>query len=144
MAENYASDFASVIEEVQNGQKPPRDIPPLHPKEREKWVNLAEEDPLPGMSAASNTEHNLLTLPNRKLSAKYERYSFGDPLAMERLEEIQSRCLQAGSGYFLTREEWTHDKDGETYILIKYMVDEKSAPLKKGYTYTRKRADDDE
>lgn len=145
MGENVANDFAAVIEDVQNSQKVPRDLPPLHPKEKEQWVNLAEDDPLPGMNEAAD-DHNLLSLPKRKLKAKYERYSFDDPQKMERLEEIQSLCLQAGSGYYLAREEWTTDKDGDTFILIKYLMDEKSTAPETAYVpaYKEKESDDGE
>jgi hypothetical protein len=113
--DNIAGDFAEVLnQETERGQEA-RGVPPLHPKEREKWVNLEEEDPLPGMP-----NHNLFQMPKRKLKAHYRRFDLSDELHVEELENIQNLCL-AGNGYLLAREEWETNKDGETFAIVKYL-----------------------
>jgi len=113
--DNIATDFSNVMNQESERGQGPRDLPPLHPKEREKWVNLAEEEPLPGMP-----DHNLFSMPKRKLRAQYRRFNLGDELEVEELAEIQTRCLE-GNGWVLAREEWVTDKEGTTFAIIKYL-----------------------
>lgn len=128
---NVADDFAGAIEGVQGGNVP-RDLPALHPKEREKWIDLAEEEPLPGV-----TDRNLLQLPKRKLKSRLRRFCVGNDDEVEEYEKIQDHCLE-GKGWILAREEWVHDKSGETFIIVKYLEpqeDKKEAgTTKKGST----------
>lgn len=111
---NVASDFADAIQSEQDNNIQ-RGVPPLHPKEKEKWVNLAEEEPIPGLP-----DNNLLQLPKRKLKARLRRFCVGDEEQVEEYERIQDRCLE-GKGWILAREEWTTDKDGDTFIIVKYL-----------------------
>lgn len=111
---NIASDFADAIQGEQDNNVQ-RGLPPLHPKEKEKWVNLAEEEPVPGLP-----DHNLLQLPKRKLKSRLRRFCVSDEEQVEEYEKIQDKCLE-GNGWILAREEWTTDKDGETFIIVKYL-----------------------
>lgn len=114
--ENRATDFANALnQETERGQEP-RGIPPLHPKEREKWVDLSQEEGAPpGMP-----DHNLFQLPKRKLRACYRRFDLSEEAHIEELEEIQALCL-AGNGYVLAREEWVTTKEGDTFAIVKYL-----------------------
>jgi hypothetical protein len=111
---NVADDFTEAIHKEQDADVQ-RGVPPLHPKEKGKWVNLAEEEPIPGL-----IDHNLIQLPKRKLKARLRRFCVSDPDQVEEYEKIQDKCLE-GKGWILAREEWTTDKEGETYIIVKYL-----------------------
>lgn len=133
--DNVASDFADALNQQTEQGQSSRGLPALHPKEREKWVDLSKEEGAP----AGMPDHNLFQLPKRKLRACYRRFNLADPDHIQELEEIQALCL-TGNGYMLAREEWINTKDGDTFAIIKYL--EPADAPKRSLPEDKKRDDD--
>lgn len=63
-------------------------------------------------------------VPKHRYEAHYARYNMDDPDAVARLEKVRTECLngnEAGT-HIVTREEWVHTKDGETYVVLSWVV----------------------
>lgn len=121
---NYANDFIDAIEDSQKPGPAVRDLPPLHPND---WADLgvpAKED-IVDISALEGDTHgdekirSVLKLPPRG-DVKFGRFNISDDVQRLELETIENNCLKVG--WVLVREEWTHTKDGETFVIVKYMV----------------------
>lgn len=119
MGKNTAKDFVEAIQEDQTQQAKPRGLPPMHPKEKGDWVNLAEDEEFQAMM--STPDNNLLQLPKRNLKAHYRKFNIDNEDQREKLEHIQNMCITPGSGWILGREEWATDSEGNTHIVVKYL-----------------------
>lgn len=116
---NYAEDFANAIQ----GQKPTarRGLPPLHPREGDRWVNLASESKSVGPEDTEPDSPNLLELPkNKRMVVRYRQFSLTDPTQVAELEEIMNNCVSK-RGWILAREEWDIDAKGNKVVTLKYM-----------------------
>lgn len=117
---NYAEDFVNAVQ----GQKPTarRGLPPLHPRENDRWVNLAAEDT--EMEPAVANSPNLLDLPKQKISVHYRQFQLNDPAQVAELEQIVNHCVSK-RGWILAREEWDLDTKGNKIVTLKYLEVEK-------------------
>jgi len=117
---NYADDFANAL----HGQTPTarRGLPPLHPREGDRWVNLAADDgALPPGEEANTASLNLLELPKTKqMVVRYGQFSLNDPTQVGELEEIMNNCVSK-RGWILAREEWDINAKGNKVVTLKYI-----------------------
>ena len=117
---NYAEDFTHAIQ----GQKPTgrRGLPPLHPREGDRWVNMSTDAPAtPEEAEEARGSPNLLELPKTKqMVVRYRQFALNDPTQVAELEDIVNSCVSK-RGWILAREEWDIDAKGNKVITLKYI-----------------------
>lgn len=106
-------DFVNALGRLMGDREHPEQIPPLFPVP-ERIVDREEEDPL-----ARGAEEQQNVDPN-KLEAKYERFDLSDSTDVARLERVNNSVMR--EGWLLAREEWVHTKDGSTFVILKYLI----------------------
>lgn len=113
---NYADDFINAVQ----GQTPTarRGLPPLHPREGDRWVNLAVPDT--NVEPTDTDSLNLLSLPKQKMLVRYRQFQLSDPEQVAELEEIVNNCISK-RGWILAREEWDIDARGNKIVTLKYL-----------------------
>lgn len=116
---NYASDFVNAIQ----GSTAQRGLPPLHPHENERWVDLAAEDT--GLDSSVANSPNLLDLSKQRIFVHYRQFQLNDPAQVAELEQIVNKCVSTKDGWVLAREEWDLDAKGNKIVTIKYLEIEK-------------------
>lgn len=107
------SDFVNALGHLMGDRENPEQIPPLFPVP-ERIVDHTEEDPL-----TRGAEKQQGVDPN-KFEAKYERFDLSDPTDIARLEKVNNNVMR--EGWLLAREEWVHTKDGSTFVILKYLI----------------------
>ena len=123
-ARNFANDFFDAI----SGQEPSaqqRGLPPLHPSENDKYVNLGRDDRTAG--DASGAQNLFEFTKNKNMKVRIKQFYLSKPEDVEEYEKIENDCLE--KGWILAREEWNFDvKSGSQVVTIKYI---ETAPKKK-------------
>jgi hypothetical protein len=120
--DNFADDFFDAIGTA-NDPENLREIPALHPAARSafppgKWRNVAKEEE---GRTAPGAENQLFEQPKGKFKARFGRFDLNDDTQRAELEEIENSCLTPGKNWILAREEWYNTKDGDTYVVVKYL-----------------------
>jgi hypothetical protein len=128
-ARNFANDFFDAI----NGQEPSaqqRGLPPLHPSEKDKYVNLGRDD----RTASDSGAQNLFEFTkNKGMKVHIKQFHLNKAEDVEEYEKIENDCLE--KGWILAREEWNFDvKEGSQVVTIKYI---ETAPKQKAKKESR-------
>lgn len=112
---DHKRDFVDAIgRAIEGDRERPEQLPPLFPVPDRIRDRDDEEDPF-----ARSADDQPSVDPN-KLEAKYERFDLSDVTDVARLEKVNNSVLR--EGWLLAREEWVHTKDGSTFVILKYLV----------------------
>ena len=116
-ASNKAADFVDALANMSALDNYKEEIPPIFPlfkndvKDREAPV-----DPL------APKEKEL----SRDFTAKYARFDLSTDSDRMELESVMGHVMK--DGWMLAREEWVHAKDGNTFVILKYLI--RNTPIK--------------
>jgi len=126
-ADNFSNDFMDAIGEANNPENV-REMPPLHPGAKGgfqdgQWRDIAKEmgADMPGAATGNDQTSQLFTQPKGKFKARFGRFNLGEASDCAELEKIQNNCLTPGKNWILAREEWYNTKDGDVYVVVKYL-----------------------
>jgi len=111
---DHKRDFVDAIgRAVEGDRERPEQLPPLFPVP-DRIRDRDEEDPL------TRDVDDRPTVDPNKLEAKYERFDLSDAEDVARLEKVNNNAMR--EGWLLAREEWVHTKDGSTFVILKYLI----------------------
>jgi len=114
MSINKANDFANSINNMKGEpEKVFEELPPLYPTPDRIEDRPLGEEREPDIAS-------LISAPDPEdFEARIERLNLADPVDVKRLEQINNHVLK--DKWVLSREEWVHTKDGDTFAVVKYL-----------------------
>jgi hypothetical protein len=112
---NKANDFTNALAQMGIGSGQfKEEIPPLFPAYKQDGRDLETvPDPLAPQAKAKRPDYE----------AHYKRFDLSADSDRLDLEEIMGHVMK--DGWLMAREEWVHAKDGNTYVILKYLVRKK-------------------
>ena len=119
------SDFVnSIAQALGDDRANPEQLPSLFPVPDQLEDNEEGTDPL-----ASRVRDTVPGLQAEYLETKYAQFDIADPLDVEKLEEINNNVMR--KQWILAKEDWNHTKDGGTFIVVKYLINNTPAKSEK-------------